>query len=827
MSYRSLHSGWTVRAVSGPIPAAISGIAIPASVPGCVHTDLLAAGLIEDPFDGANETDQQWISDTTWRFETAFEWTDDGAARHDLAAAGLDTIATIEVNGVVVGRTQNQHRSYRFDIGGALRGGRNTIAVEFAAPVPTAVARSIEHGPRPHANHHPYNAIRKMACNFGWDWGIDVATSGIWKAIGIESWSGVRIASVRPLVGIDGETGVLTAHVDLEGAAIGGRTEITVTVAGHQETVVTDTTSGTVVLQVPEVDRWWPIGHGRQPLYEVSVSAADVASEPASQEEASTWRGRVGFRTVELDVDPDDGGTPFEIRVNGATVQVRGANWIPDHAFLTDIDADRYQRRIADAIEANMNLLRVWGGGIYESEEFYARCDELGMLVWQDFLFACAAYAEEDWLATEVEAEAREVITRLSGHPSLVIWNGNNENLWGYVQWGWRPLLAGRSWGNGYYRELFPKLLAELDPTRPYSPGSPFPFTDYLHPNDENNGTMHIWDVWNERDYTGYRAYTPRFVAEFGFQGPPAWSTLTRVVHDDPLDPYGPDMLVHQKADDGNIKLERGLLGHLPAPATIEDWHFASQLNQAAAVRFGIEHFRSLAPHNTGSIVWQLNDNWPVISWAAVDFDEHRKPLWYALRSAYRPRLATIQPRDGGLALILLNDTPDRWFGRITVSRVAFDGTVLATEDVHAAAAERGALTLPLPPELSTPGRASSEVLMAGFGDAAFARAIWNFAEVVDQSLDPGPITATATRADTGYQVSVTAWSYVRDLTLQIDRVDPLATVDDALVTLLPGETARFHITSTVQVDPAAFLQPLVLRHANGLLSPAGPEDLG
>src|SRR6478609_10924715 len=250
MSYRSLHSGWTVRAVSGPIPAAISGIAIPASVPGCVHTDLLAAGLIEDPFDGANETDQQWISDTTWRFETAFEWTDDGAARHDLAAAGLDTIATIEVNGVVVGRTQNQHRSYRFDIGGALRGGRNTIAVEFAAPVPTAVARSIEHGPRPHANHHPYNAIRKMACNFGWDWGIDVATSGIWKGIGIESWSDVRIATVRPLVGFDGDDGILTAHIELERAAAGA-TEITVTVAGRRETVVTEGPAVTVVLRVP------------------------------------------------------------------------------------------------------------------------------------------------------------------------------------------------------------------------------------------------------------------------------------------------------------------------------------------------------------------------------------------------------------------------------------------------------------------------------------------------------------------------------------------------------------------------------------------------
>ena len=662
-------------------------------------------------------------------------------------APDLDTIATVEVNGVIVGRTQNQHRGYRFDIGGALHAGRNTIdrrirrtgadgagAIHRARPPPTREPPPVQRDPQDglqlrlglgHRRRHQRHL----------------------EAIGIESWSGVRIASVRPLVGIDGETGILTAHVELEWAATDGASEITVTVAGQQETVVTDTTTATVVLRVPDVERWWPIGHGAQPLYEVAVSASGVAPE---QTAPSTWTGRVGFRTVELHVDPDDGGTPFEIRVNGETVQVRGANWIPDHAFLTDIDADRYRRRIADAVEANMNLLRVWGGGIYESEEFYSRCDELGMLVWQDFLFACAAYAEEDWLATEVEAEAREVITRLSGHPSLVIWNGNNENLWGYVQWGWRPLLAGRSWGNGYYREMLPKLLAELDPTRPYSPGSPFSLTDDLHPNDENNGTMHIWDVWNDVDYTAYRDHTPRFVSEFGFQGPPAWSTLTRVVHDEPLDPYGTQMLVHQKAEDGNLKLEKGMRGHLPEPTTIEDWHFATQLNQAAAVRFGIEHFRSLAPHNTGSIVWQLNDNWPVISWAAVDFDEHRKPLWYALRNAFRPRLATIQPRDDGLALILLNDSAERWSGRITLSRLAFDGTVLATSELTGAVVERGAVTLPLSAALSTPDRASGEVLTADFVDAAFARTIWNFAEVVDQDLETDPITASAARTETG-----------------------------------------------------------------------------
>ena len=815
MKYSPLCDGWSVTAVSGLAPAEIGGKRVLATVPGVVHTDLLRAGLIAAPFDGDNEAAQQWIGSTVWRYETQFDWDDDGSTRHDLLAEGLDTVATIELNGVVVGHAENQHRSHRFDVHGVLVRGRNTLAITFEAPVDAAEARSTENGELPHANHHAYNALRKMACNFGWDWGIDVATSGIWKPIGIQSWSGARIASVRPLVGVDGSDGVLAAHVELDReAGIGERVELTVEVGDVTESVVIDAgeTYGVVRVRVPDARLWWPIGHGEQPLYDVTVLSA---SGPATDE----WSGRVGFRTVELDTAPDDAGTPFVLVVNGEPVQIRGANWIPDHAFLTEIDRDRYARRITDAVDANMNLLRVWGGGIYESDEFYAECDERGVLVWQDFLFACAAYAEEDWLAVEVEAEAREAITRLSAHASLVIWNGNNENIWGYVEWGWRPRLGGRTWGNGYYRQLLPGLMAELDPTRPYSPGSPYSFSEYIHPNDQHNGTMHIWDVWNQRDYTEYREYTPRFVSEFGFQGPPAWSTLVDVVHDEPLDPYGPEMLVHQKAADGNLKLEHGLAGHLPEPLSIEDWHWATQLNQAHALRFGIEHFRSLAPQNTGTIVWQLNDNWPVVSWAAVDFDGHRKPLWYALRDAYRPRLATIQPRDGGLALILLNDEPSAWSGSVRIRRLAFDGSVLAAETTDAAVGARSAITVALSDDIATARAASAELIVADVGNepSGFARAIWNFLDVVDQRLDPAAVDAQATRVDGGYRVTVAARSYVRDVTLQVDRVDPRATVNDALVTLLPAESARFDVASGKDVDPKAFVTPLAVRCANDL----------
>ncbi|NQX26428.1 glycoside hydrolase family 2 protein [Microbacteriaceae bacterium VKM Ac-2854] len=805
MALTPLHTGWTMEAVTGPIPDAVRDRRIPAAVPGCAHTDLLAAELIEAPFDGDNEAAQQWIGSTVWRYSTTFDWRDDGAQRHDLVADGLDTVATIELNGSVVARTQNQHRGHRFDVAALLVEGENSLVITFAAPVDEAEARAAAHGPRPHVNHHPYNALRKAASNFGWDWGIDVATSGIWKAIGLDSWSGVRIASLRPLVDVDGADGVLDARVELEWAGEPSPETLSAAIGGVDGTVAVPAgaTSARIRLVVPDADLWWPRGHGEQPLYPLTVAIGDAS-----------WSGRIGFRTVTLDTAPDADGTPFVIVVNGEPIQIRGANWIPDHAFVAEIDRARYRRRVQDAVDANMNLLRVWGGGLYESDDFYDACDEAGVLVWQDFLFACAAYAEEDWLAEEVEAEARQAITRLSAHPSLALWNGNNENLWGYVEWGWRPALAGATWGNGYYRELLPALVAELDPTRPYSPGSPFSFTDYLHPNDPANGTMHIWDVWNTKDYTVYRDYKPRFASEFGFQGPPAWSTLTAVVHDEPLDPYGVEMLVHQKAEDGNLKLERGLRGHLPEPRSIEDWHWATQLNQAAALRFGIEHFRSLAPLNTGTIVWQLNDNWPVVSWAAVDFDEHRKPLWYALRDAYAPRLATIQPREEGLALVLLNDTAQEWVGAVRLRRLRFDGTVLAEDTLSAAVDARGVSTIALPEALTAFEDAGAEVLVAELD--GFARAMWNPAEVVAQRLDPDPVAVSTVAVAEGYEVTVTARSYVRDVTLLVDLVDPRATVDAGLVTLLAGESATFRVGSVVYVDPSVFAT--AVRHANGLL---------
>jgi beta-mannosidase len=840
MAFSPLHHGWILEAVAGPVPDHVVGRRVPATVPGQVHTDLLAAGLITDPFDGDAESAQQWIGDTSWRFSTTFTWHDDGSARHDLVAEGLDTVAVVELNGRVVAETENQHRSYRVDVRDALVEGENALTVTFAAPVAEAEARAELHGALPHVNHHPFNMLRKQASSFGWDWGVDVAGAGIWRPIGLDSWSGVRVASVRPLVGVDGRAGTLNARVALEwdGVATGDRV-VALAVASPEGAAVADasvvvaagTSDVALDLVVPDARLWWPRGHGDQPLYgvTVTVSAAGAADGGAVHDApTASWASRVGFRTVRLDTTPDAAGTPFVVLVNERVVQVRGANWIPDHAFVTEIDRDRYRRRVADAAEANMNLLRVWGGGIYESDDFYDACDEAGVLVWQDFLFACAAYAEEDWLAGEVEAEAREAITRLSPHPSLVIWNGNNENIWGFVDWGWQAELQGRTWGEGYYRDLLPRLVAELDGTRAYSPGSPFSFGDPVaayddvHPNDHRHGTMHIWDVWNQRDYTAYRDYPARFVSEFGFQGPPAWSTLVASVHDEPMDPYGHEMLVHQKADEGNLKLERGMRGHLPEPRSIEDWHWATQLNQAAAIRFGIEHFRSLAPLNTGSIVWQLNDDWPVTSWAAVDFHEHRKPLWFALRDCYEPRLATVQPRGDALVVVLLDDTDEGWAGDVTVRRTSFSGDVLDEAVLPGVVDARGSAALTIPSSLADALDPATELLVAELPGFGSGRARWD-AEVVDQRLDPDPLSAQVVRDGDAWLVTVTARSYARDVTLLVDVADPGATVDRGLVTLLAGESATFRVTGGVGLEADALTAPTVLRHANVLRQAVAP----
>ena len=823
-----LDQPWTLTPTGGAVPDELASIEVPATVPGCVHTDLFAAQRVPDPYLDVNEAGLQWIGRTSWRYRTHLSETVPAPGeRVELVFGGLDTVCEVRLDGHLLGSPRNMHRTHRFDVTSLLRVEGGDLVVDFAGQLDAAEAMSMEQGPRVHTNDHPFNAIRKMACNFGWDWGPDLVTAGIWRAVHVERWHTARLADVRTLVTVSGsETGCagrVEVHafvVRAPGATVAPLT-MTVAVEGAEPVTAAVTTGSMVVgVHVPDVPLWWPRGHGEQPLRDVVVTLSTTGPEGADGASAGAVEldrhdRRVGFRTVTLDTTPDAVGTPFTLHVNGRPILIKGANWIPDDCFPSRVDRERYARSIGNAVDAGMNLLRVWGGGLYESDDFYDVCDEVGLLVWQDFLFACAAYAEEPPLAAEVTAEATEAITRLSAHPSLAIWNGNNENLWGHEDWGWKEELGDLSWGHGYYLDLLPRLVARLDPTRPYSPGSPWSFDESRHPNDPSHGTMHIWDVWNQRDYTAYRDYVPRFVSEFGYQGPPAWSTLQRAIHDDPLTPTSPGMINHQKAIGGSDKLTTGIGPHLELPTGMEDWHWAMQLQQARAVAFGIEHLRSWQPICQGAIVWQLNDCWPVTSWATVDGDGRRKPLWFALRHAYADRLLTIQPRGTDLVLAFCNDTDEPWITRAALCRLRFDGGQRAMTTVPVDVPPRSTVTVPLPRALTTDVDRATDVLLAEADDV---RTLWFFDEDLRLDLVDAWKTTSAERTATGYAVHVTADGLQRDVCLLVDKVDREATVDEQLITLLPGESHTFRVTSSAEVDPAAFLDARVLRSTNQLI---------
>src|SRR5690606_11441579 len=464
---------------------------------------------------------------------------------------------------------------------------------------------------------------------------------------------------------------------------------------------------------------------------------------------------RVGFRTLRWNTEPDAAGRPFELIVNEQPVWVKGVNWIPDDALFPRVDHARYERRLRQAASAGVNLVRVWGGGIYEDDHFYDLADELGLLTWQDFLFACAAYPEEEPLRSEVEAEARDNVARLAHHASLALLNGNNENLWGREDWGWETRLDGATWGALYYYELLPAVIAELAPHVPYTPGSPFSVDADRHPNDETDGSTHLWEQWNRQGWHTYREHPPRFVAEFGWQGPPTWATLTRALSDDPLTPESPGMLVHQKASEGNQKLVDGLLPHYRVPRDMETWHWAMQLNQANAVACALEHFRSHAPHTAGAIVWQLNDCWPVTSWAAIDGDGREKPLYFALKNSFAPRVITIQPRDGELVAVLGHDTAHGGEGELVVARRDVAGARLATETIPVSLAPRSSATVRIPDAVAATADAASELLVAGVGEV---RGLWLFTEPRASALPAARFTVTtASAGEASLEVTVTA----------------------------------------------------------------------
>ncbi len=742
-----------------------------------------------------------------------------------LAFDGLDTVASVFVNGQLVGEAANMHCRHRFDVKAALRARENELEVRFASPTRYALAMEERLGSilyqGPAANPPlPHNMIRKMSCNFGWDWGPQLITSGIWRPARLEAWSTARITEVRPLVT---RADAARAVVDLRVDVAGGAAETRARLFDPSGELVAEGPAGELVVDDPEL--WWPTGYGPQPLYRLEVELLDSGGGTLDHREH-----RIGLRTTALITAPDESETPglgrgetFHLEINGVRVFCKGANWIPDDCFPHRVTPDRYRARIEQALAAEMNMLRVWGGGLYEDDAFYEICAERGMLVWQDFCMACACYSEEEPLRSLVAAEARDNVARLARHPALVLWNGCNENIWAVFDWGdhWVKVRTDgeRTWGLGYYLDVFPSAVAEIDPSRPFWPGSPYSGSMDRHPNLNEYGNRHIWDVWNGTgDARNYLGHFPRFASEFGYQGPPTWPTIERSMVDPDRDWLSEISLHHNKQVGGQEKALERIQDSFELPEAYEDIWFLASINQCRALTLGCEWFRALSPWCSGALYWQLNDCWPVTSWAALDGDGRPKLLWHATRRFFRPRLATLMPAEltpsgepvGAMALSFHNDDAFEWGGSATIRRFTVAGELLDEMTDSFAMETRGSAKIPLPATWT--GKAG-EFLVADVDGGE--RAWWFFGDDRDINYPTMDFDAELTQHGDVQRLIITSHVVLRELCLLADKLDAGASVDGQLVNLLPGESTTLEIRGGREFSVAELTAPAILRSVN------------
>lgn len=609
---------------------------LPATVPGCVHLDLRRAGRIPDPFFGTNELDLQWIEDRDWEYRATFTVPASVLAEEvvELCADGLDTVASVFLNGELIAETDNMFITHRWSVKPRLRRGRNELRVVFRSAVDSIRTTRTDFVPPREFNDPIGNSvrIRKQPCQFGWDWGPRFVTAGIWRDLRLEAWTANRLVDLR--ITQTHAHGAVTLEVTPEFARPTADISSEITIAHDGKTLLRTTHPKS---EIPDPQLWWPAGQGAQPLYDVTLVA-----RAADGREIGRLTRRIGLRTIELDCSPDEAGERFRFVVNGRPIFLKGANWIPAHSFVAGLTRADYARDLRSAVAAHMNAVRVWGGGIYESEHFYDLCDELGLLVWQDFMFACTLYPADDAFVASVATEAAQNVARLRHRACLALWCGNNE----LVQLNGAEIRDDPAYRAGYekiFHDVLPAAVAAHDGVTPYRPSSEWRGTyENGHALGEKKGDTHYWDVWHARHpVKDYEKWRFRFVSEFGMQSYSSPATNATFCPPGQDNVFGPVMENHQKNRAGNQIILDYVSRRYRFPKSQDALITLSQLNQAYCMRTGIEHYRRLMPHCMGALYWQLNDCWPVASWSSLEFTGRWKALHHEARRFLAPSLVT------------------------------------------------------------------------------------------------------------------------------------------------------------------------------------------
>ncbi|MGM0432676.1 MAG: glycosyl hydrolase 2 galactose-binding domain-containing protein [Spirochaetota bacterium] len=658
---------------------AVDGTTSEMEIPGDIISALVHAGTIPDPFYGDQEQAVQWVGREDWLIEKDFHVeTEMLQTPHIyLELEEVDTIAEIRLNDKFVGACENMFVRYRFNISGALVPGDNRVQIHFFSAELKAKQRAqqlpyeIPHMTYPIQSMHR-NLIRKCQCHAGWDWGPCLMTAGVYGKVSIKASPGERIEAVHTNMRRNGSSWSVEVITELYCPG-NVTTSLTVTCAGSRWSETLQLSAGfqeiRCVLTVVRPELWWPVGYGEQPLYELQVAT-----------DCDTVCKQVGFRTVEVVNKPDELGIPMTFRVNGREIFCKGANWIPMNALPGRFSDEEYAYYLQSALQAHMNMIRVWGGGLYEKEEFYRLCDRLGLLVWQDFMFSCALYPAETWFLDLVAREADYQIKRLKDHPCIALWCGNNEDV-GALTW----FEVSREHRDRYlidYDRLNEGILGtavrNLDPNRCWWPSSPSAgegdYSDCWH--NDSKGDMHYWSVWHEGEpFSSYRRVTPRFCSEFGFQSFPSKELIETFCPPDQLNITSPVMEHHQRNDRGNTIIISTISRYFRFPGRFEDMLYLSQVQQAMAIETAVTYWRSRRPQCMGTLFWQLNDTWPGASWSSIEYGHRWKALHYAARRFYAPQILTfLEAEDGMVELYGVNDTYTPVQGKLTLTANHFSG---------------------------------------------------------------------------------------------------------------------------------------------------------
>ena len=658
-----------------------------AKVPGCVHTDLLNNKKINDPFIGLNEIELQWIANENWIYKRSFIPDEDifEMGFVVLRFQGLDTYASVFFNGDEVLKTDNMFHPWEVDVKHLLKKGENEILIEFESPIQKIL---------PKMKHMDYELpadndqikktspfTRKAPYHYGWDWGPAFATSGIWKSVELFCYDSLFIENIFiEQNDICEESAIIDINVFIKSES------------KHKlDLKITELKSGIDILKSIDVregenhfvrkveianpNLWWPNGHGSQHMYEFKIQIKNKDFE-------DSMTAKIGLRDFKVNLDEDKDGSAFMFIVNGKPIFSKGANWIPADSFTTRLNRNSYKTLLLNAVNANMNTLRVWGGGIYESDDFYELCDELGIIVWQDFMFACTLYPGDDEFLQSVKKEAEYQIKRLRNHSSIGLWCGNNEVAWAWHNWGWHEKYPEHLYTKDYnslFHDLLPSVCKKLDPDRLYWPSSPgddekLPIEGQLY----GKGDNHFWGVWHSgEELSSFRDNVGRFMSEFGMQSFPDLKTVGYFCEPKDQDINSDVVKQHQKASLGNDNVMKYILMNFNKPKDFSSFVMLSQIMAGESIKVAVESHRANMPFCMGSLYWQLNDCWPGASWSSLDYFGNWKALHYFAKRFFNPLLIYFNADDDTLRLSVVNDNDDMNNSEVLIELFDFNGSSL------------------------------------------------------------------------------------------------------------------------------------------------------